>query len=351
VPAGLPHLVVAVLAAVAAANPDSGIKPVEVDFDAPEGCSSADAFFGFVRSRTSRVRRAEEHEPHTTLQVRLGRQHGQVQGELRMVDDLGGTETRKVQGGSCDEVVQALSLTAALALDPAALMGADATGSSGEVDSPSGAAGAASKDRSQESSRPPKPPEPEPERVATVAAEPSSAPPLPIPSFELAAGPVAMEVLSGQWSPGVLLAARKTFGKEGVFTPTLGLHVQYERNDVARSPGAAQVSFGGMGVTVCPLRLRARILTVQPCGLLVGGWLFASGRQTTVVDSATRFWLSAGATLRAAVSLGVGFSVELEGGLSAPFFKRRFWVSMPANVIAETPSISGIVGLALTYAW
>jgi hypothetical protein len=334
-----------VLAAVAAANPDSGIKPVEVEFDAPEGCSSGDAFFGFVRSRTSRVRRAEEHEPHTTLQVRLGRQHGQVQGELRMVDDLGGTDTRKVQGGSCDEVVQALSLTAALALDPAALMGGDATSSGGEVDSP------ASTERTQELSRPPKPPEPEPDRGATVAAETASAPPLPIPSFELAAGPVAMEVLSGQWSPGVLLAARKTFGKEGAFTPTLGLHVQYARNDVLRSPGAAQVSFGGMGVTVCPLRLRARILTVQPCGLLVGGWLFASGRQMTVVDSATRFWLSAGATLRAAIALGVGFSVELEGGLSAPFFKRRFWISMPANVIAETPSISGIVGLALTYAW
>jgi hypothetical protein len=343
--AGLTHLVVVVLAAVAAADADSGIKPVEVEFDAPEGCSSGDAFFGFVRSRTDRVRRAEGHELHATLQVRLGRQHGQVQGELRVVDDHGGTDTRKVQGGSCDEVVQALSLTAALALDPAALMNPPATSPTEAVAAPT------STDLSQESSRVPRPPEPEPEKVATIPAETVSAPPLPIPSFELAVGPMAMGVLSGQWSPGIRLAGRKTFGQEGAFTPTLGLHLDYARNDVFRSPGSAQVTFAGMGATVCPLRLRASILTVQPCALLVGGWLFASGRQLTVVDSAARFWLSAGATLRAAVALGLGVSVELEGGLSAPFFKRRFWVSVPANVIAETPSISGVVGLALTYAW
>jgi hypothetical protein len=338
-------LLVAALAAVATADADSDVKPVEVQFEAPEGCASADAFFGFVRSRTGRVRRAEEHELHTTLQVRLSRQHGQVQGELRMVDDRGGTDTRKVQGGSCDEVVQALSLTAALALDPAARMNVPTPASPGDGESPASTAS------SQEPSRAPKPPEPEPQTIATVATETVSATPAPIPRFELGAGPVAMGVIAGQWSPGIMVAGRKTFGREGQFAPALGVHLAYARNDVFRSPGTAQVTFAGMGATVCPVRLSASILTVQPCALVVGGWLFANGRQMTRVSSAARSWLSAGVTLRAAAWLGHGLSVELEGGMSAPFFKRRFWVTVPSNVIVETPTISGVVGLALTYAW
>jgi hypothetical protein len=337
--AGYLPLVAAAIAAAGAAEAET--KAVEIQLDGPEGCSGADAFFGFVRSRTQRVRRAEVGEPRTTLQVRLSRGHGNVVGELRMVDDRGGTDTRKVQGASCDEVVQALSLTAALALDPAALLTVEPGAAGAAADAAATAAQPA--DAASTAKVPAAPPD------ATLATPPAPKP-RPLPGFEMGVGPLALAMLSGSMSPGIALAARKTLGKEGAFTPTLGLALAYVRNDVLQSPQDAQVALAGMGASVCPVRLAAGILTLQPCALALGGWLSATGRQATYVSTADRLWLSAGAAIRIAAFLGRGFSLELEGGFTAPLWKRRFfYANEPTNIVAETPTISPIVGLGLTY--
>jgi hypothetical protein len=337
---GLGHLLLIVVAAATATEAVPGPKPVEIQLEGPEGCPEANAFFGFLRSRTSRVRRAEAGEPRTTLQVRLSRVHGNVLGELRVVDDRGGTDTRRVQGVGCDEVVQALSLTAALVLDPTALLTAPSAATGASPD----AAGAA-----QSPEDAPSPPqEAMPEPLVTVAS-PSVSASRPIPGYEFGAGPVAMTVLSGEMSAGIAVAVRKTFGQEGVLTPTLGLALAYMRNDVLQSPQAAQTALAAMAVSLCPVRLVASILTVQPCALVLGGWLSASGRQLTRVSTVDRSWLSAGGLLRAALLLGHGLSLELEGGISAPLLKRRFYVTEPRNIVAETPAISPIVGIGLTY--
>ena len=92
--------------------------PLRIEFEAPSGCSSAESFYAGVRARTDRVRRAEATETGVHLRVRLTRRTTDVHGELRGFDERGETETRSVNGESCEEVVEALSLTAALALDP-----------------------------------------------------------------------------------------------------------------------------------------------------------------------------------------------------------------------------------------
>lgn len=333
--AGYLSLVMAAVAAAGAAEADRGARPVEVHFDGPDGCSGANAFFGSLRSRTDRVRRADADEPRTTVQVRLSREHGRVVGELRMSDDRGETDTRKVQGASCDEVVQALSLTAALALDPSARLfvppaapGTDEAATRTEKDQPVPAA------------------------VTTTAPTPSASASASrlVPGFELSAGLVGLAVLSGSFSPGIGVTARKNLGRDGRFRPTLGLGLAYVRNDVLQSPQDAEVALATIGATVCPLRWAASILTVQPCALVLAGWLSATGRQVTHVDTVDRSWLSAGLTVRTAAFLGRGFSLELEGGISAPLVKRRFFATVPSNVVAETPTISPIVGIGLTYA-
>lgn len=331
--AGYLSLVMAAVAAAGAAEEDTGTKPVEVHFDGPEGCSGANAFFGSVRSRTDRVRRADADEPRTTVQVRLSREHGHVVGELRMSDDRGETDTRRVQGASCDEVVEALSLTAALALDPSARLFVPPA-------APSTDDAATRTERDQ----------PVPAAVTTTVPTPSASASRPAPGFELGAGLVGLAVLSGSFSPGIGVAARKNLGRDGRFRPTLGLGLAYVRNDVLQSPQDAEVALAAMGATVCPLRWAASILTVQPCALVLAGWLSATGRQVTHVDTVDRSWLSAGLTVRTAAFLGRGFSLELEGGISAPLVKRRFFATVPSNVVAETPTISPIVAIGLTYA-
>ena len=71
----------------------------------------------------------------------------------------------------------------------------------------------------------------------------------------------------------------------------------------------------------------------------------------THVSTADRFWSSVGLTIRMAAFLGRGFSLELEGGINLPLVKRRFYATMPDNVVAETPRLSPVVGIGLTHGW
>lgn len=323
---------------LAAPDPAKLAKPVQVEFEAPAGCSGAEKFFGSLRSRTERVRQANEGEPHTTLQVRLSRTHGHVLGELRVVDDRGGTDTRKVQGASCDDVVQALSLTAALAVDPSALLSAPATAP--EATAPIVA---------------PVVPDPparkiQPKADLTATAEPATPQStLQVPSFALGAGPAGTTLLASSVGLGVAIASRWTLADRGILRASLGLAFIYVRNDVVRTPGAVQTALTGLAATACPFRVSASVLTFEPCALVLGGRLAASGRESTHTYSVDRLWLSAGGLLRAAAWLGDGLWLDLQVGVSAPFFKRRFFATTQDNIVGETPMISPFVGLGLAY--
>ena len=101
----------------AAQTPASGFTtPVRVQMDAEADCSSADAFFDAVRKRSSRVRPAEPAEAAALLDVKLDRAGTNVNGDLKLRREDGTVSTRHVTGVSCQAVVDALSLTAALAV-------------------------------------------------------------------------------------------------------------------------------------------------------------------------------------------------------------------------------------------
>ena len=330
-------------AGLATPDPDNGAKPVQVEFDAPAGCSGAEAFLSSLRSRTEAVREYDGNEPHTTLHIRLTRMHGRVLGELRVVDDRGGTDTRKMQGASCDDVVQALSLTAALAMDPSALISAPASAPGPTVT----AAPAAEADATPDVSNPPdtpKPSEAEVRKMAEVPDATASRANLLVPRFELGAGALGTALLTSRASPGIAVYSRWTLAGSGVLRATLGLAFVYARNDALRSPGGVQVSLTGLAATACPLRLSAGILTIQPCALMVVGWFSASGRQATHNYDVNHLWLSAGGGLHVSALVSEGLSLDLDGGISAPFIKRAFFATTRDNVVGENPSISPASG-------
>jgi hypothetical protein len=315
-----------VLAAQAATVP----VPVLIEVEAPVDCAGGAEFYERIAARTHRVRPAAPAEPALRFRVRLREVPGGVRGELYMLGEQGETDRREVDGATCDEVVEALSLTAALAIDPeAGLVAGDAAA----------AAETGPKDAPRRSTPPAVPAEPPRES----APEESQSFGLEL-GGELAAGEVV--------SPFVALGAgvfARLFGKgrEG-WRPTLGLRLLHLRNDIFTTPVHASVRFTALAVEPCPVRVDANgLFQWEPCAVLAGGFIQARGKSVTNPSSVVRSWWSVGALIRA-LTLGEP-RLQFELGFSAPLVRRRFVLTSPDNVVAETPAVSVLGAFGLSF--
>jgi hypothetical protein len=336
-PASTLFLIGVLASMTAALDATTEVKSVQVEVDAPEGCASANDFFASLQSRTRLVRQATGDEPRTTLEVRLVEMRRYVLGELRIVDDRGETDTRKVQGANCNDVVQALSLAAAVALDPSVLLPTTDNNPAPATTVPANP-----------------PPTVAPAVVEPMeAGKPTDSPSPPAlrsgPRFEVGAASVGSVVLSSGISPGMAVFGRWAPAGSGRFRPTMGMAITYLRNDVLQDPGAARASLSGLGATVCGTGWGASVMTVKACGLVMAGLLSVRGQQVARKSSVDLLWLSAGAVVRTAFHLGRGFSLDLEAGVSAPFFRREFYTTLPSHVVQKTPIVSPVAALGLAY--
>ena len=96
--------------------------PVRIAIEVPEGCSSVRSFYDAVRARTDRIHLTTRAREGLELRVIVVRLQARYRGELRVVELDGARTTRSVEGTSCEEVVRALSLTAALVVGLAPLV-------------------------------------------------------------------------------------------------------------------------------------------------------------------------------------------------------------------------------------
>lgn len=297
--------------------------PIRIDFEAPADCSTADAFYSGLRARTDLVRLAAEGEGGLNVRVRLTRvAPDKVHGELRVIQEGGETDTRTVEGASCDVVVEALSLTAALALDQVIE----------ETAPPAPAPPPAA---------PPPPPRPAP------PAAPRTEPPF---RFELGARAVIAQAVVPFVSVGGALIARLTQRSDAVLSPSFGLALLHARNDLLQSPERASVGWTAAALDVCPLRWEiAGFLDARPCVLGMGGALGATGRGVSSPESVVRSWWSAGSSVRAAALIGAATSIEIEAGISVPLAHRRFTIGSPPTSVAETPVISPLASFGLVH--
>ena len=287
----LPALLVA--AGVTPARSGEAIA-LRVEFDAPAGCASADAFYEGVLSRMQQARRAAPGEDAVRLGVRLTRVGNKVRGQLRLIDAPGDADTRTVDGASCDEVVEVLSLTAALALawkptrppvpprplptpvaprtsstgSKAGTSSASATGFFIAGDCRAGDATAGGHPRRRSRRRPPAPPESDVLKVTPPPPEDPS-----VRRFRVALG--AHGVAAGVMSPSVSFggAVDLRLGKldaDGM-GPSLGLSFLYVPNDFLRTADDARVLWTALAVTGCPGWSAGKVASVEPCAQLIGG--------------------------------------------------------------------------------
>ena len=384
---------------VGAAAPAGRAPMMRVDFDAPAGCGSAEAFRRGVAARLEHAAASDEVPP-ARIQVRLTRDGDRVLGELRLSREQAPADTRTVEGATCDEVVDVLALTAALALQPAARAAphpapppaahAPTTRESGPITTRGSAArnGAGSASGGGR----PAPPAPSPRAareapaVATAAPpppvevapspppppppprpEPPAPPPPPIVErpapparpatgayLEIGAGAALARVLSSSAGSGpgpnlgggVMLGV--AYAREDRIPRSLRIGWLYLPNDFLL-PGTDVVDhWNAFTLTACPgWGLRRGALEAQACARAIGGWITATGAVTNP-RSASRSWFSGGALLRGGADLGAGFSLELEAGVDAPLLHRQFYTTTPLETAAETPPVSLLVGIGLS---
>jgi hypothetical protein len=327
----LSAVVCLVVPAAARAEPEAVARGG--DYQAPAGCPPADAFFSGVHARTPRARRAAEGAGARTFVVTLGARDGEISGTLviRSTDDA--ESERVVSGDTCEEVVSALALIAALAIDPHA--------SAAPVP--------------VEAAAPPPPPS-SPPAPAPASEVPAREAPRPSPtSGPLGGWRLATSVdasIAGGVTPrsafGVpvmihVLGARGTGGR--ALAPTF--HLGFER----ASTGTGDVQGGASArftwtvgiVEGCPHRFQSGPISFEPCLRFEAGALRGEGANIAPAREDTRAWLALGAALRAEWSVLGPLFVEAEAGARAPFFRTTYFFE-PDTTIYRPPAVGALAG-------
>jgi hypothetical protein len=307
---------------------DVDAELVRVQYVAPPSCPSEDAFWAAMMARTPKVRRADAGAPARTFVIRLAAGTDESTGHLvvRAVD--GSTTEREVVGDSGEEVVAALALVAALAVDPNA--------TTRPIPIPAPAA------------RPPAVLASPPTVVRASPATPREAP--------RARGEVSLEglVLTGA-SPGTLFGASPTLAatrpSRGWFEPTVRLAF------AAASTGPLGVSGGTATFTSllgaiegCPHRWTSGSWSLEPCLRFEAGVLTAQGADVVPPRTDTHSWVAAGAIGRAEWRFFRGYFVEIAGGVRVPLVRTTFFFE-PDVTIYRTAPVSGLfsAGLGLRF--
>jgi hypothetical protein len=328
-----------------------------------------------VLSRTDRARRADPSEPAVRLEVRLTRAGGKVHGELRLLDDEGRSDLRRVDGATCDEVAAALSLTASLAL-----VSSMRASPRPAVTAPTSVTGAAPQAAPSFSPAPttstPTPSQPATPAVVAPPFNPLVLPPprpleakvpaasLPVPvvststaaptetrpfRLQIAAGPAIGRVISPGVTVGGTLSSRIARSADSGLAPSLGLSLVHLRNDVIVPSRDVIVTWTALAATLCPGWGFQDRVTVEACGLGLAGWLTAADVGVNVRNAIGRVWVGAGIDVRAAASIGRGFELQADAALHIPFITRRFITTTPAEMVGESSRVAGILGLALAH--
>jgi hypothetical protein len=325
-PARVSALVIS-LAGGAAFAEDS--TPVRLRYTAPAECPDRAGFFEQVSARTKLARLARASESATTLVVRIKQVEGGSAGTFELSTPQGTTAEREVKAASCEQVVAALALMTALAIDP---------------------------DASTEPVPKPAPPpklEPKPAAKSGPRSERRATPP-PAPARTRVKAGVALEALGGI-APGLVPAVRPfvELDREGrsAWGFAARLSASRPRTKVNTDSGAGEFRLWSARLEGCPAHFRAvRPVWLSACLTFDAGKLTATGSGVTPSQKVSRPWLVTGVTTRLELRLFDVLAIEAAGEIMFPLVRDRFFVGTDATV-HRTPAVAGggAVGLGVIF--
>jgi hypothetical protein len=286
---------------------------VHVAYAAPAGCSSREHFVRELSLRSPRVRVVETPEPAATIVVELADRGAGVRGEIRFTE-VDGTETRRaIAGATCEEVVPALALIAAVLVDPQAV------------------------------SRPP----------STATASPA---PAPKPSWRVRPSVSGGATLTSVVGPGLgfgpwfeLGLAAERGGRRG---PSLGIAVAHFENPThSTAIGAADFSTTLGRLSVCPVRWPVTgPVFGSACGAFEAGAVHAAGSQTVNRHSYSEPWFALAPVLGLEYRPLPFLGLRLDGLAVFPLVRDRYYFG-PDTEVYSVPVV-GVTGEAgLTVVW
>lgn len=360
---GLAVAGMALLLAAGAAIAD--IAPVRIDYRAEPGCPGAAAFLGAVSALTPNARHPVDAAPARRFTVRIERAGAQHVGRLRIEEIDGVGAEREVKGSTCDDVVAALALVTALAIDAgpidAPLPSASAPPPPPSASAPPPAsASASSAPPLPSASAPPRPPAPSassaappppppPTATASASVEP---PPPPAPTwagrFELGATANAFGAVSPTvaWG-GALFFDWSGWGPTGL-APSVRLGLAIAQSPAVEA-GAGNATFRLIAVRFagCPWLLALGPVQLRPCASLDFGTLHGTTAGLFENRAKTSTWADVTLGPRLQWRLGPRWVIEGEMGLLFPLIRDTFTFDDPYTVIHEVPPLSGTASLGV----
>ncbi len=307
--AAIVQLSLAFVAAPAAAD----VEGIRLTYGADAGCPDASRFVQAVAARTDRIRRAADGEEARAFVVEITREASGVRGTLSIKGLDGLVSRREITGESCEEVVSALALVTALAIDPLASTGPE----------PSVAAGSSSSGAAQDVS-----PALPPLNATESASPPAHSVPANGVRWALGAEAQSAVGLVPGWGGGGGGFVDVTGSPSGHLIPSLRVSVFAMTTRVAFAGAVgARLEWFVARIEACPLRFAwTSNLGLSVCGALDAGALRSTGIGLKIDGTEIRPWLAPAALGRVGWSPGGAFFVEGGGGLTAPATRYSFYV-------------------------
>ena len=300
-----------------------------LEYRAPASCPTDATFVAEVTARMPRLRRVEsEGAPRFVVEV-TPLDDG-YRGELTSRDPDGTTSTREVSADTCEEVVGALALVLALAIDLRAPPDAPA-------ETPLAVA-------------PTEEPVPEPRAPAVAEA---LAPSTPAARSRFGGGTGLAS--TGGIAPAALLGpaifVEATFGLGPALRPTLRLGAQRAGSGAIEAPngGSARLTWTVGTLDACPVTWTPAgdRLELSPCARLDAGVLVGSGANVAHPRDSTQAWLDAGLIARAEWAFARPLFADLEGGAVVMVTRPRFHFDAPDVPIRQPAPVGGVAAVAL----
>jgi hypothetical protein len=300
-----------------------GGEGVRVDYQVDPSCAGQDAFVAEVHARSPRIRFAPDAT--RVLVVRVESRGGKLAGRI----EIGGTQ-RSVTGTSCEEVISALGLVTALALDPLA--------STSPSTSPSTAPSTSTTTTPSAS--------PSTSTSATDAGVSEDERELPVDErkWSFAAGADA-EVVIGA-GPNPMFAVPVFFEASRALGRHFGLGGAFRfvhAGDTALTGGVgADFDWTAGALDLCAI-VRGGRFRFDACERSSFGVLEGHGLGVVPARSATRPWVDLGLALSLRARLFGPLFIEASGHVGALLVHDRFFLE-PNQTVFQAPTFVGEAG-------